>query len=130
MTPGDLRDFGLIPEFIGRFPVICNVEALEKEDLVRILTEPEDSLVRQYKDLLSYDGVRLEFTDEALDCIASLAIEMKTGARGLRNIIETVMRDIMFEAPSMRKPRGGEKIVTVTREMVSQKLSRQFSLQN
>lgn len=128
VTPGDLRDFGMIPEFIGRFPVICNVEALGKEDLVRILTEPEDSLVRQYKELLAYDGVRLEFSDEALDYIAGLAVEMKTGARGLRNIIETVMRDIMFEAPSMRKPRGGEKIVTVTREMISQKLSRSSSL--
>lgn len=130
VTPGDLRDFGMIPEFIGRFPVICNVEPLEKKDLVRILTEPEDSLVRQYADLLAFDDVRLEFTQEALELVADLAVEMKTGARGLRNIIETVMRDIMFEAPSMRKPRGGEKIVTVTKDMVGQKLSQTNSLQN
>lgn len=126
VTPGDLRDFGLIPEFIGRFPVICNVEPLDKADLVRILTEPEDSLVRQYTELLDYDGVRLEFTDDALDCIAGLAVEMKTGARGLRNIIETVMRDIMFEAPSMRKPRDGKKVVTVTADMVRQKVNTDY----
>lgn len=130
VTPGDLRDFGMIPEFIGRFPVICNVEPLEKKDLVRILTEPEDSLVRQYADLLAFDDVRLEFTQDALELVADLALEMKTGARGLRNIIETVMRDIMFEAPSMRKPRGGEKVVTVTKDMVGQKLSQTNSLRN
>ena len=118
VQPGDLRDFGLIPEFIGRFPVIANVEPLGKDALVRILTEPEDALVRQYRDLLEMDGVALEFTPGALEAIAGRAMDMGTGARGLRNIIETVMTDIMFEAPSMRKPSRGRKKVTVTAEMV------------
>ena len=114
VQPCDLRDYGLIPEFIGRLPVITSVEPLGKEDLVRILTEPQDALVRQYQDLLEMDGVHLEFTQESLDAIAGRAIELGTGARGLRNIMEMTMRDIMFDAPSMRKPRGGVRKVTVT----------------
>lgn len=123
VQPCDLRDFGLIPEFIGRLPVITSVEPLQKEDLVRILTEPCDSLVNQYRDLLAMDDATLEFTPEALDAIAGLALEMGTGARGLRNIMETVMRDVMFDVPSMRKPRGGMKKAVVTADMVRSKMA-------
>ncbi|AHX75185.1 ATP-dependent Clp protease ATP-binding subunit ClpX [Streptococcus agalactiae] len=96
----DIQKFGLIPEFIGRLPVVVALELLTAEDLVRILTEPRNALVKQYQTLLSYDGVELEFDQDALLAIADKAIERKTGARGLRSIIEETMLDIMFEIPS------------------------------
>lgn len=96
----DIQKFGLIPEFIGRLPVVAASELLTAEDLVRILTEPRNALVKQYQTLLSYDGVELEFDQDALLAIADKAIERKTGARGLRSIIEETMLDIMFEIPS------------------------------
>ena len=96
----DIQKFGLIPEFIGRLTVLAALEQLTVDDLVRILTEPKNALVKQYKTLLSYDGVDLEFDQEALEAIAQKAIERKTGARGLRSIIEETMMDIMFEVPS------------------------------
>ncbi|HGA2115598.1 TPA: ATP-dependent Clp protease ATP-binding subunit ClpX [Streptococcus agalactiae] len=96
----DIQKFGLIPEFIGRLPVVAALELLTTEDLVRILTEPRNALVKQYQTLLSYDGVELEFDQDALLAIADKAIERKTGARGLRSIIEETMLDIMFEIPS------------------------------
>ncbi|HGA0170669.1 TPA: ATP-dependent Clp protease ATP-binding subunit ClpX [Streptococcus agalactiae] len=96
----DIQKFGLIPEFIGRLPVVAELELLTAEDLVRILTEPRNALVKQYQTLLSYDGVELEFDQDALLAIADKAIERKTGARGLRSIIEETMLDIMFEIPS------------------------------
>ncbi|WP_373760859.1 ATP-dependent Clp protease ATP-binding subunit ClpX [Streptococcus ferus] len=96
----DIQKFGLIPEFIGRLPVIAALEQLTVDDLVKILTEPRNALVKQYQTLLSYDGVELEFDREALEVIAQKAIERKTGARGLRSIIEETMLDIMFEIPS------------------------------
>ncbi|MFS5895488.1 ATP-dependent Clp protease ATP-binding subunit ClpX [Streptococcus agalactiae] len=96
----DIQKFGLIPEFIGRLPVVAALELLTAEDLVRILTEPHNALVKQYQTLLSYDGVELEFDQDALLAIADKAIERKTGARGLRSIIEETMLDIMFEIPS------------------------------
>ncbi|HEO3498367.1 TPA: ATP-dependent Clp protease ATP-binding subunit ClpX [Streptococcus agalactiae] len=96
----DIQKFGLIPEFIGRLPVVAALELLTAEDLVRILTEPRNALVKQYQTLLSYDGVELEFDQDALLAIADKAIECKTGARGLRSIIEETMLDIMFEIPS------------------------------
>ncbi|EMP71575.1 ATP-dependent protease ATP-binding subunit ClpX [Streptococcus sobrinus DSM 20742 = ATCC 33478] len=96
----DIQKFGLIPEFIGRLPVLAALEQLTVDDLVRILTEHKNALVKQYKTLLSYDGVDLEFDQEALEAIAQKAIERKTGARGLRSIIEETMMDIMFEVPS------------------------------
>lgn len=95
----DIQKFGLIPEFIGRLPVVAALELLTAEDLVRILTEPRNALVKQYQTLLSYDGVELEFDQDALLAIADKAIERKTGARGLRSIIEETMLDIMFEIP-------------------------------
>lgn len=106
----DLLKFGIIPELIGRLPVIATLQSLGREDLVRILTEPKNSMVRQYKKLLSYDGIDLEFEPEALELIADRAIELKIGARGLRSVVESIMNDIMFEAPS--DPTLGKVIVT------------------
>ena len=96
----DIQKFGLIPEFIGRLPVVAALEQLTPDDLVQILTEPRNALVKQYQTLLSYDGVELEFDEDALQAVANKAIERKTGARGLRSIIEETMMDIMFEIPS------------------------------
>ena len=106
----DLLKFGIIPELIGRLPVIATLQSLGREDLVRILTEPKNSMVRQYKKLLSYDGIDLEFEPVALEFIADRAIELKIGARGLRSVVESIMNDIMFEAPS--DPTLGKVIVT------------------
>jgi len=96
----DLLKFGIIPELIGRLPVIASLESLKRDDLVRILTEPRNSMVKQYRTLMSYDGVELEFEPEALEAIADKAIEMKIGARGLRSVMEGIMTDIMFTIPS------------------------------
>ncbi|HAF57658.1 MAG TPA: ATP-dependent Clp protease ATP-binding subunit ClpX [Lactococcus lactis] len=96
----DIQKFGLIPEFIGRLPIVAALERLTEEHLIQILTEPKNALIKQYKQLLLFDNVELEFEDEALMAIARKAIERKTGARGLRSIIEEVMMDIMFEVPS------------------------------
>ena len=100
LMPGDLLKFGLIPEFVGRLPIIVNLEALDKDALVNILREPKNALVKQYKKLFEMDNVELEFKDEALFAIAEEAIKRNTGARGLRAIIEDVMKDIMFDIPS------------------------------
>lgn len=100
VVPEDLLQFGLIPEFIGRLPILTALDKLTEADLVRILTEPKNALVKQYTKLLSLDGVQLEFEPDALTEMAKLAIARKTGARGLRSIIEDVMRDIMFDLPS------------------------------
>ncbi|MGT2925702.1 ATP-dependent Clp protease ATP-binding subunit ClpX [Streptococcus cuniculipharyngis] len=99
----DIQKFGLIPEFIGRLPVTAALEQLTVDDLVNILTEPRNALVKQYQTLLSYDGVELEFDKEALEAIAQKAIERKIGARGLRSIIEETMLDVMFEVPSQQE---------------------------
>ncbi|AXQ78803.1 ATP-dependent Clp protease ATP-binding subunit ClpX [Streptococcus chenjunshii] len=99
----DIQKFGLIPEFIGRLPVVAALEELTADDLVRILTEPRNALVKQYQTLMSYDGVELDFDEAALKAIANKAIERKTGARGLRSIIEETMLDIMFEIPSQEE---------------------------
>ncbi|HJE85997.1 ATP-dependent Clp protease ATP-binding subunit ClpX [Levilactobacillus brevis] len=100
VIPEDLLQFGLIPEFIGRLPILTALEKLDENDLVRILTEPKNALVKQYEKLLSLDDVQLEFQPAALREMAKLAIARNTGARGLRSIIEDVMRDIMFDLPS------------------------------
>ena len=96
----DLLKFGIIPELVGRLPVVATLDSLKRDDLVRILTEPKNSMARQYKALLSYDGVELEYEPEALEAIADKAIEMKIGARGLRSVMEGVMTDIMYKVPS------------------------------
>lgn len=100
LTTADLVKFGMIPEFIGRIPIITTLDKLNSEDLVRVLTEPKNALVKQYKKLLSLDGVDLRFTDGALKAIADLAIQRNMGARGLRTIIENSIMDIMYETPS------------------------------
>ena len=101
IQPQDLVKFGLIPEFVGRIPIITHVDDLDEADLVRILTEPKNALVRQYQKLFELDHVQLRFTPNALKAIAARAIERKTGARGLRNVMERTMLDIMFRLPSM-----------------------------
>ena len=100
--PADLVQFGLIPEFVGRIPVLTHVDDLGEDDLVRILTEPKNALTRQYQKLFELDNVTLRFTSDALRAIAHKAIERKTGARGLRNVMESVMLDIMYQLPSMQ----------------------------
>ena len=100
VQPQDLVKFGLIPEFIGRVPVTVSLELLTEEALLRILREPKNALVKQYQKLFELDDVKLEFTDEALREVARLATERKTGARGLRSIMENIMMDLMYEVPS------------------------------
>lgn len=100
VEPGDLVKFGLIPEFIGRLPMIATLDELDEDALIRILTEPRNSLVRQYQKLFEMEGVELEFRDDALAAIAKLAMERKTGARGLRSIMEGALLQIMYEIPS------------------------------
>lgn len=100
VIPEDLLKFGLIPEFIGRLPVLTALQKLDEDDLVRILTEPKNALVKQYQELIRLDGSQLSFTDGALRAMAQLAIKRNTGARGLRSIIEGVMRDVMYDLPS------------------------------
>ena len=114
LLPQDLLKFGLIPEFVGRLPIIATLEELDRNALIEIVTKPKNALVKQYKKLFAMDNVELEFEDEALGLIVDRAIERKTGARGLRSIIEEIMRDIMFEIPSNPKI---EKCI-VTKETV------------
>lgn len=103
LLPQDLLKFGLIPEFVGRLPIVATLKALDKQALLDIITKPKNSLVKQYKKLFEIDDVELEFEDEALELIVNKAIERKTGARGLRSILEDIMRDIMFDIPSNPK---------------------------
>ncbi len=113
----DLIKFGLIPEFIGRIPVIATLEELDEDALVRVLTEPKNALIKQYKKLLAMDGVDLEFTEDAIREIAREAIARKTGARGLRAIVEEIMLDVMYEIPQAK----GVKKVVIDREVVQKK---------
>ena len=114
LLPQDLLKFGLIPEFVGRLPIVATLKELDREALIKIVTEPKNALVKQYKKLLELDDVELEFEKEALDIIVDKAIKRNTGARGLRSIIEEIMRDIMFDIPSNPKI---EKCI-VTKETV------------
>lgn len=114
IQPEDLLKFGLIPEFIGRLSVTVSLEALDRDALISILTKPKNALVKQYQKLLSYDNVSLDFDKDALEAIADKAIERKTGARGLRSIMEETMGDIMFYAPSDK----ADKEYTITADMV------------
>ena len=106
LAPDDLMKSGLIPEFIGRLPVVATLDPLAEDDLVAILTKPKNALVKQYKHLLDLDGVKLSFDDEALRAIAKEAIKRKTGARGLRSIIEEIMKNVMYEIPSIEGVSG------------------------
>ena len=103
LLPQDLLKFGLIPEFVGRLPVIATLKELDKQALIDIVTKPKNALIKQYQKLFELDNVQLEFEKEALEQIVEKAIERKTGARGLRSILEEIMRDIMFEIPSNPK---------------------------
>ncbi|HPU42436.1 MAG TPA: ATP-dependent Clp protease ATP-binding subunit ClpX, partial [Acetivibrio clariflavus] len=112
--PQDLIKFGLIPEFVGRLPIMVSLHSLDKAALIQILTEPKNALVKQYKKLFEMDDVELEFEEGALEAIAEKSIERNTGARGLRAIIEEIMLDVMYEIPSM----GNVEKCTVTRDTV------------
>ena len=119
VQPQDLKSFGLIPEIIGRLPVLTYLNPLDREALRRILIEPKNSIVKQYKKLFSMDGIELTFTEEALQLIVDKAVEYKLGARGLRSIVENIMMDAMFEIPSKHV-----KTFEVTREYAEEQLSK------
>lgn len=122
VMPEDLLSYGLIPEFIGRLPVVVVLDALDEDALVRILTEPRNALAKQFKKMFELDGVELEITDEALKAVARKAIALNTGARGLRSIMERTMLDIMYEIPS----RQDVKKVLVTEETINEKAKPQI----
>ncbi|MDQ7851058.1 MAG: ATP-dependent Clp protease ATP-binding subunit ClpX, partial [Armatimonadota bacterium] len=117
IMPQDLLKYGMIPEFVGRLPIIVPLDPLDERDLVRILVEPRNALVRQYQKILEMDGVELIFTEEALRAIAREAMARNTGARGLRTIIEEIMLNIMYEIPS----RSDVRRCVVTEEAVLQR---------
>jgi ATP-dependent Clp protease ATP-binding subunit ClpX len=114
LHPDDLIHFGMIPEFIGRLPISVSLEDLKRDDLRRIITEPNNAIVKQYQASLAFDDVKLEFTEGAINAIADTAIKQKTGARGLRAIVEKLMTDVMFEIPSIK----GSKQVIITEDVV------------
>lgn len=118
VQPQDIRSFGLIPELVGRMPVLTHLEPLSREALRNILTEPKNAIISQYKAMFRMDGAELEFTDEVLDYIVDKAVEFKLGARGLRSICEAVMKDLMFETPS-----SSEKHIVVTREYAEERIN-------
>ena len=120
VTPPDIKGFGLIPELIGRLPVLSFLDPLDRETLRRILTEPKNSLIKQYTSLFELDGVKLSFDDEVLDLIVDKALEFKLGARGLRSICEAIMLDIMFEIPSKKNI----KEVTIDMALAKKKLQK------
>ena len=120
VLPMDLKSFGLIPELVGRFPVLTYLNALDPEALRRILTEPKNALVKQYQELFHMDGITLTFDKEALDAVVQTAVEYKLGARGLRSIMESIMTDLMFDLPAMKK--GGT--LNITRQMALEKINK------
>ncbi len=120
VLPMDLKSFGLIPELVGRFPVLTHLDALDPEALRRILTEPKNALVKQYQELFRMDDINLSFDNEALDTIVQTAVEYKLGARGLRSIMESIMTDLMFDLPSMKK--GSQ--LTITKQMALEKITK------
>ena len=123
IAPQDLKSYGLIPEIIGRLPVLTYLKPLDKTALRNILTEPKNALTKQYKKLLAMDNVELTFADDALDYVVDKALEYKLGARGLRGLMETIMADLMFELPSNKKE-GVKTSFTVTKEYAEQKLGK------
>lgn len=123
VTPADLKSYGLIPELIGRFPVLSHLNPLERDALKRILTEPTNSLIKQYEKLFDLENIELVFKEPALDIIVDKAMEFKLGARGLRSICEAVMLDAMYEIPSTRKPGGKREKLVVDEEYVQKHLN-------
>ena len=123
LQPADLIRYGLIPEFVGRLPVVGTLEDLDRAALIEILTKPKNALVKQYQTLFEYENVRLKFLDTALEAIADKAIERKVGARGLRMVLEDLMLDLMYHLPSQKRVRD----ILVTKEMVqNQEISIQY----
>jgi ATP-dependent Clp protease ATP-binding subunit ClpX len=122
LIPDDLLKFGLIPEFVGRLPVSVSLDNLDRDALVRILTEPKNAIIKQYQKLMHLDRAELVFTDDALEAAADSALKQKTGARGLRTIIEDVLLDVMFEIPS----RGDVKKVIIDGETIARRKSAQL----
>ena len=121
LSPQDLKKFGLIPELVGRFPVLTYLNPLDKDALRKILSEPKNALVKQYQQLFLMDNIRLEFDNEALDTVVDTALEYKLGARGLRSIMESVMTDIMYEIPGKRK---AIRPMIITKDMVLEKIDK------
>ena len=117
VAPQDLKSFGLIPEIIGRLPIVTHLEPLDRDALLKVLTEPKNAITRQYIKLFKMDGVKLTFAQDALDLIVDKAIEYKLGARGLRSIVESIMVDAMFEIPS-----ANVKSFTVTKDYALEKI--------
>lgn len=119
MEPQDLKSFGLIPEIIGRLPVLTYLKPLDRTALRNILTEPKNSIIKQYIKLFSLDDIALTFNDDVLDYIVDQAVEYKLGARGLRSIVETIMMDAMYEAPSSQ-----DKTLTITLDYARQQFEK------
>ena len=119
LSPQDLRAYGLIPEIIGRLPIVTHLNPLDKKTLRAILTEPKNAITKQYIKLFAMDGIELEFAEDTLDFIVDKAVEFKLGARGLRSICETIMLDAMFDMPST-----DDKKLLITKEYASQKIER------
>jgi ATP-dependent Clp protease ATP-binding subunit ClpX len=119
VAPQDLKSFGMIPEIVGRLPVIAHLNPLDRDALRQILTEPRNSIIKQYVKLFQMDHVKITFDPEVLDYIVSLAIEFKLGARGLRSICESIMIDVMYETPTDKQP-----AIRITKEMAEQKMSK------
>ena len=124
LAPADLKKFGLIPEIVGRMPIITHLDPLDDKALKRILTEPKNALVKQFTKLFAMDGIELTIEDEALDFVVEKAIEFKLGARGLRSIMEAILNDAMFEMPSTKSP----KKLVITRAYAEEKISKNTKL--
>ncbi|MBQ9745759.1 MAG: ATP-dependent Clp protease ATP-binding subunit ClpX, partial [Clostridia bacterium] len=119
-TAHDIVKYGLIPELVGRIPVIVSLDPLDTDALVSILTKPKNAILKQYKKLFGLDGLEIEFTEEAVRKIAELAKERGTGARGLRSIMEEIMQPVMYESPTLREEKGITKII-ITEKTVTEK---------
>jgi ATP-dependent Clp protease ATP-binding subunit ClpX len=126
VQPEDLIKYGMIPEFIGRLPILATLDDLSLDALARILTEPRNALVKQYKKLFEMEGVSVKFTEEALLAIAKDALKRKSGARGLRAILESVMLDIMYDIPSMH----GVRECVINEEVINRKAAPLFLYEN
>ena len=122
ITPADIKKFGLIPEIVGRFPILTYLNPLDKGTLRRILTEPKNSLVKQFVKLFDMDGIKLSFEEEVLDFIVDKSIEFRLGARGLRSIVEAVLNDAMFDMPSEED----KKELVITKAYAEEKIDKEL----
>ena len=128
IQPQDLRAYGLIPEIIGRLPILTHLDQLSKESLRQILTEPKNAVIKQYIKLMQMDGINLKFDSEVLDYIVEKTLEYRLGARGLRSLVETIMTDLMFELPTKEKPQNGVLDYTVSLPYAKEKIEKANSL--